>query len=131
MKGNKKMEEDRRPKTEDRRLIQNPEAWSKGHRAWGILLWVFVAQLFFSCSENPLDTVFFDFSGNKGVYIVNEGNFMYGNSSLSFYDPEAKRVYNDVFQARNSAPLGDVAQSVTIWNHMAFVVVNNSGKNIC
>ena len=131
MKGNKKMEEDRRPKIKDRRQkawgIEHG-AWSKGHSAWGILLWVFVVQLFFSCSKNPLDTVFFDFSGNKGVYIVNEGNFMYGNSSLSFYDPEAKRVYNDVFQARNSAPLGDVAQSVTIWNHMAFVVVNNSGK---
>ncbi len=53
---------------------------------------------------------------------------MFGNSSLSFYNPEAKRVYNQVFQARNGAPLGDVAQSMILWQNLGFVVVNNSGK---
>lgn len=80
------------------------------------------------CKESPVETVFFDFSGDKGVYIVNEGNFMYGNSSLSFYNPDTKRVYNQVFQARNGAPLGDVAQSISFWKNKAYIVVNNSGK---
>lgn len=92
-------------------------------------LYLFVVWLILSsCAKNPVDTVFFDFSGNRGVYILNEGNFMYGNSSLSFYNPNTKRVYNQVFQARNSAPLGDVAQSMTLWTNLGFIVVNNSGK---
>lgn len=53
---------------------------------------------------------------------------MRGTSSLSFYDPATKQVVNHVFQARNGAPLGDVAQSMTIWNNLGFIVVNNSGK---
>lgn len=81
-----------------------------------------------ACSESPVDTVFFDFTASKGVYIVNQGNFMYGNSSLSFYNPETRKVINHVFQARNGAPIGDVAQSMTIWNGLGFIVVNNSGK---
>jgi hypothetical protein len=117
--------EDRRPEAEGR--SQSSAACRREHR-WGMALLAFVVLALFSCSKDPLDTVFFDFSGDRGVYIVNEGNFMYGNSSLSFYNPEAKRVYNDVFQARNSAPLGDVAQSMNIWNNLGFVVVNNSGK---
>lgn len=93
-----------------------------------ILSILICSLLLFSCSKSPVDTVFFDFTGNRGVYIVNQGNFMFGNSSLSFYDPATKRVVNHVFQARNGAPLGDVAQSMALWNKLGFIVINNSGK---
>lgn len=111
--------------------VRRQKAKEEG-RKWGMLrtfvLLIAVGWLFTSCEESPVDTVYFDFSGNKGVYIVNEGNFMYGNSSLSFYDPTEKRVYNQVFMSRNGAPLGDVAQSMCLWKNLGFVVVNNSGK---
>jgi DNA-binding beta-propeller fold protein YncE len=93
-----------------------------------LIILVVLVSVIVSCTKDPVETIYFDFTGNKGVYVLSEGNFMYGNSSLSFYDPLAKRVYNQVFQARNGAPLGDVAQSMLLWNNLGFIVVNNSGK---
>lgn len=81
-----------------------------------------------SCSDEPVETVFFDLDTQNGVFIACEGNFMYGNSSLSFYNAGTKMVTNQLFYARNNTPLGDVAQSLTMHNQTLFIAVNNSGK---
>lgn len=63
-----------------------------------------------------------------GVYILNEGNFGRGNSTLSFYDLQSRKLYNDVFYSVNNKYLGDTGNDIEILNHRAYIVVNNSHK---
>ena len=64
---------------------------------------------------------------SEGVFILNQGNFNVGNSSLSYFEPGTTTRYNNVFSAVNNIPLGDVVHSITIDDELAWIVVNNSG----
>ncbi|MBE0644756.1 MAG: hypothetical protein IH600_11800 [Bacteroidetes bacterium] len=64
----------------------------------------------------------------RGLYILNEGNFQRGNATLSFYIPDSNVVYGDLFQTMNGRPLGDVGNSITIRDGLAYLVINNSHK---
>lgn len=73
----------------------------------------------------PSDTEDFSAQGS-GVFIICEGNYMYGNASLSYYSP-TDGVQNEVFVRSNAIRLGDVAQSMSIYGDTGFIAVNNSG----
>lgn len=65
-------------------------------------------------------------TADHGLFVVCEGNFQYGNATLSHYDPQRRSVQNEVFMRANGMKLGDVAQSMTVYGGKAWIVVNNS-----
>ena len=64
----------------------------------------------------------------NGVFVINEGGFMHGNGSLSFYSYDSVKIYNDLFLEANGRPLGDTPNSMLIAGEKIYIVVNNSGK---
>jgi hypothetical protein len=79
-----------------------------------------------ACEREDIQPEVFD--KTTGVFILNEGNFTYGNASLSFLDLITGELENQVFYKANSFPLGDVAYSMTLMDTTAFISMNNSGK---
>ncbi|MFZ1731156.1 MAG: DUF5074 domain-containing protein [Bacteroidota bacterium] len=82
---------------------------------------------FSACDDNSTDPPITPQSP-RGLYILNEGNFQRGNATLSFYIPDSLVVYNDLFQSENGRPLGDVGNSITVHDGLAYLVINNSHK---
>jgi YVTN family beta-propeller protein len=87
------------------------------------LLWLLMFVQ--SCGNDPTPEVPV---GSAGYFVVNEGGFGNSNTSISFYDRTKDEVTNDVFAKKNGRPLGDQAQSVTVFEGKAYVVVQHSAK---
>jgi hypothetical protein len=91
------------------------------------LIFLALCGLFQGCmEENPLSISEVDLYGSRGVFIVNEGNYTYGNGSISYYDIESGKVINEIYATANGVPVGDVAYSMTIFDGKGYIVVNNS-----
>lgn len=65
---------------------------------------------------------------NSAALVVNEGNFQFGNASLSVLDFSSGKVANEVYKSANSRSLGDVFQSLTHTKNNLYAIVNNSKK---
>jgi hypothetical protein len=66
--------------------------------------------------------------GNNKVWVLNEGNFQAGNSTLGVYDVDSNSYATDIFSVVNNRPLGDVLQSALQVENEIYLIVNNSGK---
>ena len=88
------------------------------------------ALIFSACSSDPDEPEIPDPDPSPeatGLFIVNQGNFQYGNSSLTFYSPDDDVATQDNFFRANGFKLGDLAQSMTIDPRgNGWIVVNNS-----
>ena len=89
--------------------------------------WCAVLLLAACESSGPAEKEDFDTGGSAGVFCLCEGNMNAGNASLSYYDPAARTVQNEVFYRANGAKLGDVAQSIFLREGRVFIPMDNSG----
>src|SRR6478609_285942 len=93
---------------------------------WYLMQCAALLFIFSSCKREPEEPIPVQQSYIGGVYVVCEGNYGSGNSTISFYNKGT--VANDIFKAANGRPIGDQAQSITIYKDKAYVLVQNSGK---
>jgi len=95
-----------------------------------IVLLIGLLFIFQACKKDELpEQQEYDLA--KGVFIINQGTFNSANASLSYFETDSKKLINNLFMGVNKIPLGDVAQSITLWEDKAFIVINNSGVVYC
>lgn len=89
-----------------------------------------ISSLFTGCKKeeepDPVNPAVTDYS--TGIFIINEGNYSQGNASLTYFNRDSKIIIEDLFEEINSRPLGDVVQSMAVYENKGYIVVNNSQK---
>jgi DNA-binding beta-propeller fold protein YncE len=85
-------------------------------------------QLLLSCDPKIAQQDAIVTGKKSGFLIGNEGNFQWGNASLSLYDNIENKLYKDIYKSTNNKDLGDVLQSVSYFNNAYYLVVNHSSK---
>ena len=63
---------------------------------------------------------------DQGVFITSEGQFPSGSGAVSYYNRTTGQVQKDIFQQVNGVPLGNIVQSMEIFDSLAYIVVNNA-----
>ncbi|TAF44777.1 MAG: YncE family protein [Sphingobacteriales bacterium] len=80
----------------------------------------------FSCKKNN-DAILPDIAPvRKGIFVLNEGIFDNNNSTLSYYDYDAKTLTSDIFKQENNRSLGDTGNDAQIYGSKMYIVVNGS-----
>lgn len=80
-----------------------------------------------SCNKEEVKKVVLPSKLEKGFYVINEGNFGWGNASLGYVD-DSFSYYEHIYEGVNSKKLGDVFQQMYTWGEKHYLVLNNSSK---
>ena len=91
------------------------------------LLLVLVPVVLLSCKKDDNDDSGSGFT--EGVFIVNEGNYLGNNASISFVDDD-DFITKDPYSTVNGSTVGDVLQSFVHTGDRGYAVVNGSQKVI-
>ena len=94
-----------------------------------ILLTFMVLIFIIGCDKDDPPILIPPSVSSIGVYVVNEGLFGQNNAGLSYKNLEDGTVTNNVYSsANNGNPLGDNANSMTIFGSKGYIAVDNSNK---
>ncbi|MEI7662760.1 MAG: DUF5074 domain-containing protein [Bacteroidota bacterium] len=94
-----------------------------------------IAVIGVSCSKTPIrekpvdppDTTHTTTYEN-GIFVVNEGNYNWGNASVTYIENQSNSLVQDIFRKSNDRSLGDVAESMKIADNLGYLVINNSNR---
>ena len=88
----------------------------------------FLVFILCSCEKEKSSTADSIVYQEQGIFVVNEGAYQANNGSVSYLQQTGRGVISDLFKNVNNVPLGDVVQSMNIYNGRGYMVVNNSKK---
>lgn len=83
--------------------------------------------IFSACTDTPELAKPFEQS-NHDLLILNEGNFGWGEGTISVYNTQEKSIALEVYKQKNGTPIGNVLQSVIRLDSHYLFCVNNSSK---
>jgi YVTN family beta-propeller protein len=92
-----------------------------------LLLSLFVGMTLFFAGCEDENNIVLDVTSMSGYYVVNEGSWGNSNASVGFMTADGT-YYSDLFHGTNNRFLGDVLQSMCIYNNKAYMVLNGSNK---
>lgn len=78
-----------------------------------------------SCTKDEDTSIKGAFS--NGIFIVNEGTWS-GTGTITYFNSDSNLVKQDIFEMVNGRPVGNIAQSMTIYKGKGYIVLNNSGN---
>lgn len=99
-------------------------------------LYILVVFLVLGCKKKEIGPQCPSCSGTNitpnysDILVGCEGNFGWGNASLSVFNPNKNSISNQVFQSKNGFSIGDVLQDIAYnkFDSNYYLSVNNSGK---